>query len=79
MRTFTAAVTGEDKLGNAQYAMSLDEIGAELGVTRERVRQIQNAAIGKLRATQMPTLLKMRALANELSKRRGISAHGVIR
>jgi RNA polymerase sigma factor (sigma-70 family) len=30
--------------------MTLDSIGKELGITRERVRQIENAALAKLRA-----------------------------
>ena len=29
---------------------TLEEIGAHFGVTRERIRQIQNEALGKLRA-----------------------------
>jgi DNA-directed RNA polymerase sigma subunit (sigma70/sigma32) len=76
---YSALVTGEDRLENAQYAMTLDEIGAELGVSRERVRQILNKALRKLKNEQMPTLLKMRELATELRKRRGpVDAHGVI-
>lgn len=31
-------------------AMTLEEIGRELGVTRERARQIEAKALGKLRA-----------------------------
>jgi hypothetical protein len=31
------------------YGMTLEEIGAEMGITRERVRQIETSALGKLR------------------------------
>ncbi len=79
MRTFTAAVTGFDKLSNTDYAMTLEEIGAVEGITRERVRQIEKAALAKLRQCQMPTLLKMRELANTLSKNKGVTCNGVIR
>ncbi|HVV70981.1 MAG TPA: sigma-70 family RNA polymerase sigma factor, partial [Verrucomicrobiae bacterium] len=34
---------------NGERAKTLDEIGIEMGVTRERVRQVQNAALAKLR------------------------------
>ena len=38
-------------------ALTLDRIGALIGVTRERVRQIKEAALGKLRSTsQVPIL-----------------------
>lgn len=32
-----------------QGGMTLDEVGVEFGITRERVRQIQNSALSKLR------------------------------
>lgn len=70
--------TGNDKLANADYAMTLEEIGGVLGVTRERVRQIEAQALSKLRRHQMPKLLLMRAMANELRRRSGATAHGVI-
>lgn len=44
--------------GDANPAMTLEEIGAELGVTRERVRQIEMRALEKLR-------LRCRALRAE--------------
>ncbi|MBT6124504.1 MAG: hypothetical protein HOH70_04850 [Halieaceae bacterium] len=31
------------------YEFSLDEVAAEIGVTKERTRQIQNAALKKLK------------------------------
>jgi RNA polymerase primary sigma factor len=35
---------------DGQSEKTLDEIGVSLGITRERVRQLQNSALGKLRA-----------------------------
>jgi RNA polymerase primary sigma factor len=46
--------TREQKILNMRFGlgydgpMTLKAIGAELGLTRERVRQIQNAALAKL-------------------------------
>jgi len=37
--------------GDAASAMTLEEVGRVIGVTKERVRQIQNKALEKLRAT----------------------------
>ena len=37
--------------GRNAEAMTLEEVGRVIGVTKERVRQIQNHALGKLRAT----------------------------
>lgn len=37
-------------LGSDQYHYTLDEIAKELGITRERVRQIECKALKKLRA-----------------------------
>ena len=34
---------------NGQKSRTLEEVGQEFGVTRERVRQIQNLALRKLR------------------------------
>jgi RNA polymerase primary sigma factor len=38
--------------------MSLEDIGDKFGLTRERVRQIKDKAINKLRATNRSKLLK---------------------
>jgi RNA polymerase primary sigma factor len=40
-----------------QRAHTLDEVGQRLGLTRERVRQLQSAALRKLRATDLSTEL----------------------
>jgi RNA polymerase primary sigma factor len=37
--------------GEDAAAMTLEEVGRVIGVTKERVRQIQNKALEKLRAT----------------------------
>ncbi len=41
-----------------EHPMSLEDIGLQFGLTRERVRQIKDKAIGKLRATKRSKLLK---------------------
>ena len=41
-----------------EHSMSLEDIGEKFGLTRERVRQIKDKAINKLRATSRSKLLK---------------------
>ena len=41
-----------------EHPMSLEDIGDKFGLTRERVRQIKDKAINKLRATSRSKLLK---------------------
>lgn len=65
-RLILALPTEFDKLANSDYNMTLEEIGQELGVTRERIRQIEKAALTKLRREFPATLLLMRDMANEL-------------
>jgi hypothetical protein len=48
-------------------------------VTRERVRQIQNTALDKLRREFPATLLLMRDMAIELRRNNGFDSYGVIR
>lgn len=43
---------------NDQPAITLEEIGQEYGITRERVRQIESAAIRKLKATDVRKYLE---------------------
>ena len=40
----------DKKYGEDVYAMTLDAVGQEFGVTRERIRQIEAKALAKLRA-----------------------------
>ena len=42
----------------AEHSMSLEDIGDQFGLTRERVRQIKDKAINKLRTTSKSKLLK---------------------
>jgi len=41
-----------------EHSMSLEDIGEKFGLTRERVRQIKDKAINKLRSTSRSKLLK---------------------
>jgi len=41
-----------------EHSMSLEDIGARFGLTRERVRQIKDKAINKLRSASRSKLLK---------------------
>ena len=41
-----------------EHPMSLEDIGEKFGLTRERVRQIKDKAINKLRSTSRSKLLK---------------------
>jgi RNA polymerase primary sigma factor len=43
---------------NTEHPMSLEDIGDKFGLTRERVRQIKDKAINKLRSTSKSKLLK---------------------
>jgi RNA polymerase primary sigma factor len=63
----------EHKIVNARFgldgaeAKTLEEVGQELGVTRERVRQIQNVALEKLRdaisSREVPARMPLEAAA----------------
>ncbi len=78
MTTLHVAITQADRVANSDYAMTLEEIGARMGLTRERVRQIQNTALSKLRENCMPQLERMREMAIELRRNGASSCHGVI-
>jgi RNA polymerase primary sigma factor len=41
-----------------EHPLSLEDIGEQFGLTRERVRQIKDKAINKLRGTSKSKLLK---------------------
>ena len=43
---------------NGKHAFSLEEIGEEFGLTRERVRQIKEKAIRRLKHTSKSKLLR---------------------
>ena len=43
---------------NREYALTLNEIGEEFGLTRERVRQIKEKAIRRLKHTSRSKILK---------------------
>ena len=43
---------------NVEHPMSLEDIGDKFGLTRERVRQIKDKAINKLRSASKSKLLK---------------------
>ena len=47
-----------DRFISREYEMTLEEIGDEFGLTRERVRQIKEKAIRKLRPNSKSKLLK---------------------
>jgi DNA-directed RNA polymerase sigma subunit (sigma70/sigma32) len=49
-----------------------------MGITRERVRQIQNTALDKLRREFPATLFLMREMAIELRKNRDNASYEVI-
>jgi hypothetical protein len=77
-RYITALPTEQDRVANSDFHMTLDEIGQELGVTRERVRQIQNTALDKLRREFPAMLFLMREMAIELRNNRPDYAASVI-
>lgn len=79
MQVFTPAVTGLDRALNRDYAMTLEEVGNVLGVTRERVRQIEKKALMKLKRYRMRELLVMKAMADELRRNRDAAGYGVVR
>lgn len=79
MQVFTPAVTGIDRAKNIGYAMTLEEVGSVLGVTRERVRQIEKKALMKLKRYRMRELLVMKAMADELRQNRDAAGYGVMR
>ncbi len=58
-------VTNRHGLGKSTGKMTLEAIGNQYGITRERVRQIENAALGSIRKSDAFTGEK-RAL-NELA------------
>ena len=51
----------DKKYGEGAYAMTLDAVGQEFGVTRERIRQIEAKALQKLR-----TALEARGIDEQL-------------
>jgi DNA-directed RNA polymerase sigma subunit (sigma70/sigma32) len=75
----TPAVTRLDRAKNIDCEHTLEEIGAELGITRERVRQIEKTALLKLKRHRMAELLTMQAMCDELRRGRDAAGYGVVR
>ena len=46
-------VTNRHGLGKSTGKMTLEAIGNQYGITRERVRQIENAALGSIRKSDL--------------------------
>ena len=46
---------------NGETPHTLEEIGSDLGITRERVRQLESHALGKLRTVAPDLKLYLRA------------------
>jgi hypothetical protein len=59
----------QTKMDERRGGMTLEEVGVVLGVTRERVRQIEKTALRKLR--QKGQMRQMLALARSLEANRG--------
>ncbi|MBQ7526913.1 MAG: hypothetical protein IJT11_04210, partial [Bacteroidaceae bacterium] len=55
--SFTPSMKGRSRW-RSNYEMTLEEIGETFGLTRERVRQIREKAIRKLRAGSRNSLLR---------------------
>jgi RNA polymerase primary sigma factor len=53
---------------NEPSAMTLEEVGKIIGVTKERVRQIQNKALAKIRTVMQDGVLRSHARTDEESK-----------
>jgi hypothetical protein len=63
------ALTNESDMA-ASYAMTLEEIGARLGLNRQTVWTIYQRALRKLRRKSPRTLSHLRGLASELDSNR---------
>jgi hypothetical protein len=51
-----------------KFAMTLEEVGAELGLSRSYVAIIQRNALKKLGCRCLPTLRRMQILSDELRR-----------
>ena len=63
---------------NDDSALTLEEVGKIIGVTKERVRQIQNKALAKIRTVMEDGVLRIHPRSEEESKAIAEARSGVV-